>query len=97
MQDGSLVKRRDSQQALSERFLPWSRTQLSEAGKDAAVLMNRGQVHAQTFVARRWSAKGGASSGKPARTGRANESVRAQSQSRGASCEMERARRHAVN
>lgn len=54
MQDGSLVKRRESQQALSETFLPWSRTQLSEAGKDA-VVMNRGQVYAQTFVARRWS------------------------------------------
>jgi hypothetical protein len=41
MQDGSVVKR-DDKPALSEAFLPWSRRQLSEAGK-GPVEVNRGR------------------------------------------------------
>lgn len=41
-QDGSFVKPRHDKPALSESFLPWSRTQLSEAGKGPAVV-SRGQ------------------------------------------------------
>jgi hypothetical protein len=42
MQDGSVVKRREGKPALSEAFLPWSRGQLSEAGK-GPVVVNRGK------------------------------------------------------
>ena len=42
MQDGSFPKPRDEDPALGKTFLPWSRRQLSEAGKDP-VVMNRRQ------------------------------------------------------
>ena len=43
------LKPREENPALSEAFLPWTRRQLSEAGK-GPVVVNRGQ-YASTFVA----------------------------------------------
>jgi hypothetical protein len=42
MQDGSFVKPREDKPAVSETLLPWSRRQLSEAGK-GPVVVNRGK------------------------------------------------------
>lgn len=73
MQDGSfpMPRARRKDLVLGRTFLPWSRRQLSEAGKGQ---MNESRaVNARTFVAQ--SAKSGA-----IKTGRANEGARAQSE-----------------
>jgi hypothetical protein len=69
MQDGSFVKPREDRPALSETFLPWSRRQLSEAGKEPVGDESR-EAYASTFAAGRREVA------LDAKTGRANERAR---------------------